>query len=885
MKAQDVRRSFLEFFVEREHREVASSPLILPKDPTLLFANAGMNQFKDTFTGKEARDYTRATTSQKCLRVSGKHNDLEMVGRTPRHHTFFEMLGNFSFGDYFKHEAIAFAWKLLTEVYGVPRERLWVTVFGGSDAVEADEEAYAIWRDQEGVPTERIMRLGEKENFWRMGDTGPCGPCSELHYDLGEDLTSVEGESNPETDERRYIEIWNLVFMQYEQHPDKLEKLPKPSIDTGMGLERITSVLQGKRSNYDTDVFMPILEAGARIAGVKLGENDEQDTSLRVIADHTRALCSLVSDGVVPSNDRRGYVLRRLLRRAIRHGRKLGIERPFLHEISPVVIDGLSVQFPELIGAKDAILEVGRREEERFAETLATGLEMLEKELEQTAGDGPSVLSGEFVFKLHDTFGFPLDLARDAAEDRGIELDESGFDAAMARQRSKAQASWKGAKLEKSAPIYGELAPSHQTRFEGYSAVELDGVPVGALIREGSSVDSLTEGQEGEVVLEATPFYAESGGQVGDRGMIHGPSGRLAVLDTQRPADGLIVHKVRVEQGELTPGQGVRAEVDAERRMAISRNHTATHLLHAALRECVGTHVKQAGSMVAPERLRFDFSHFAGLNERALEEIETLVNDQVLADTPIQTELMPIDEALSQGAMALFGEKYGDEVRVVRIGDFSLELCGGIHVGSTGEIGLCKVTGERGIASGTRRVEAISGDGSLSAFRELRQTVGRLEHLLSAQGSDLVAEVERRLEQSKALERELEKLKMGQVREQVGATVDDAPVVAGVKLFAQRVDGLEPKEMRELADSLRGKLGSGVVVLGRADGPKASLLVAVTEDLRKSLPAGDLVKSLAKIISGGGGGRPDMAEAGGKDPSKLDDALAAAKDEIARRMG
>ncbi len=888
MKSREVRDSFLGFFAEREHRVVPSSPLVLPHDPTLLFANAGMNQFKDVFTGREQRDYLRAASSQKCLRVSGKHNDLEMVGRTPRHQTLFEMLGNFSFGDYFKHDAIAWAWELVTAVWGVDPARLWVTVFAGSEAVGPDDEARRIWADEVGVAPDRILALGEQDNFWRMGDTGPCGPCSEIHYDLGDDLTSVQGPSNPGTDERRFVEIWNLVFMQYAQQPDgRLEPLPAPSIDTGMGLERISSVLQGKRSNYDTDLFEPLLQAAASRAGVRYGQDDEQDVSLRVIADHARAFCFLVTDGVIPANVGRGYVARQLVRRAIRHGRKLGIDEPFLHEITPAVVESLGDVYPELVAARDAMLDVGRHEEQRFADTLATGLQLLEKQFGELAPDSGAapVLAGSEMFRLYDTYGFPLDLMEDIARERGVGLDRAGFEAELEQQRERARRSWKGAAAERSDAGYRELAERHAVRFAGYEREALEDVPVLALLRDGQPVDALTAGEQGELVLEATPFYAESGGQVGDTGRIAGPAGRARVTDTLRPAGSLIVHRVKVEEGRIGVGDRTRADVDRERREAVRRNHTATHLLHAALREVVGTHVKQAGSLVAPDRLRFDFSHFAALPERAVEDIESLVNERVLEDSSVTTELTSLDDALRRGAMALFGEKYGEQVRVVGMGDgFSLELCGGTHCERTGEVGLCKLVHERGVASGTRRVEATTGEVSLARFRELAGTVRALERLVSAGGEALLPEVERRLATLRTLEREVEQLRMKGVRDRVGDRVSSAQDVLGIKVLAERVEGVTSRELRELADALRGKLGSGVVVLGRSEGGKASLLVAVTEDLKQRLPAGDLVRSLARIIGGGGGGRPDLAEAGGRDAARLDEALGAAADEVARRL-
>jgi alanyl-tRNA synthetase len=879
MTSRETRRAFLDYFAQRGHRVLPSSPLVLPSDPTLLFANAGMNQFKDVFTGRETRDYARAATSQKCLRVSGKHNDLEQVGRTPRHHTFFEMLGNFSFGDYFKADAIAYAWELVTRVYGLPEARLWVTVFEGSQAAPADVEAESLWRDRAGVSPERILRLGEKDNFWRMGDTGPCGPCSEIHFDLGADLTTVSGPSNPATDATRFIEIWNLVFMQFEQHADgTMTPLPRPSIDTGMGLERITAVLQGKRSNYDTDLFRPILEAAAGRAGIRYGADPSADVSLRVIADHVRALCFLVADGVVPSNDNRGYVVRRVLRRAIRHGRRLGLTEPFLHAVAPAVLETLGDVYPELLAAREAILEVGRREEERFGETLAVGVEHTERAMASLAPGGPAVpvLPGEEVFRLYDTFGMPLELIEDVAEERGIRIDREGFDAAMERQRARARASWKGGRPERAAAA----APAAPTTFVGYDTLAADGLAVLAVdAPEGSG-----EGAEMTVYLDRTPFYAEAGGQVGDTGLLTGPDGRLRVLDTFRTGGGAVAHRARLEAGSIAPGAVLRGEVDAARREAVARNHTGTHLLHAALREVVGTHVKQAGSLVAPDRLRFDFSHFAGLSPRAVEDVEGLVNEKVLEDAAVETDVADLDAALRSGAMALFGEKYGERVRVVRIGSFSLELCGGTHVARSGEVGLFKLTGERGVAAGTRRVEAITGEVSLERFREEHALVRAVEELLSVPRAELVAELGRRLEQIRSLSRDVEQLRRKQVQDRIAQAAEEAETVDGIKYFAQRVDGVGKDEARALADTLRRKLGSGVVVLGRAEEGKASLLVAVTDDLKERLPAGDLVRELAAIVGGGGGGRKDMAEAGGKDASKLDDALRAGREAIARRV-
>ncbi len=886
MTSLEIRRSFLGFFERRGHRVVPSAPLVLPNDPTLLFANAGMNQFKEVFTGRERREYVRASSSQKCLRVSGKHNDLEQVGRTPRHHTFFEMLGNFSFGDYFKEDAIAWSWELLTEAWKIPTERLWVTVFDGTSSVPGDDEALSIWRDTVGVDPSRILRLGEKDNFWRMGDTGPCGPCSEIHYDLGADLTSVSGASTPETDSTRYIEIWNLVFMQFDQEADgSLSPLPAPSIDTGMGLERITSVLQGKRSNYDTDLFQPILSAISRRAAVVYGSSPEADTSMRVIADHVRALCFLVADGVVPANDKRGYVLRRVLRRAIRHGRKLAIEGAFLHDVAPVVIETLGEVYPEIVGAQPAILEIARREEERFGETVSAGLTLLDDAIAKLP-QGSKTLTGKDLFRLYDTFGLPLDLAQDVAEERGLTLDTRGFEAELAGQRARAQASWKGARKDDAKGVWHELAAHHRTIFQGFRTATLDSVKVAALIDEsGAPVSELTEGRSGEVLLEATPFYGEAGGQVGDVGWIVSGTARVRVDGTTRPASGLIASRVFVEAGRLVVGDYVAAEVDAPRREAIKRNHTATHLLHAALREVIGTHVKQAGSLVAPDRLRFDFAHFAGVTDRALADIESLVNRRILENTPITTEELPLEAALKSGAMALFGEKYGENVRVVTIGSFSKELCGGTHCAGTGEIGLFLLTSERGVASGTRRVEALTGEGSLEKSRADHKILRSMEELLSVPRHEVLAELERRLLSSRAALRDLEEHRVRVVRDELVRKAAHPDIVAGIKVLAARVDGLASAEARVLADSLRQTLGSGIVILGRADADKASILVAVTDDLKARVGAGDLVKELATIIGGGGGGRSDLAEAGGKDPSRLDDALSHGRLAIARRVG
>ena len=717
------------------------------------------------------------------------------------------MLGNFSFGDYFKKEAIQLAWELITEVYALPVDRVWITVFRGSDDLEEDSEALRIWRDEIGVDPERILKLGEKENFWRMGETGPCGPCSEIHFDLGPELTSVEGPSNPETDERRFLEIWNLVFMQFEQLADGTRnRLPAPSIDTGMGLERIVSVLQGKQSNYDTDIFMPLLVAAAERAGLQYGRDPEADFSMRVIADHVRAFAFLVAEGVVPANDKRGYVLRRLLRRAIRHGRKLGIREPFLRNITPVVIDQLGGIYPELIAAGDALLEIGELEERRFADTISTGLQMLEEKLDAvnvTAGQD-STLPGKDLFLLYDTFGFPLDLARDIAEERGVQLDESGFQEQMELQRQRARSSWKADGSASDVKVYERWSGQPPTEFVGYQRLALEDSQVLGILVEGEPVERLLAEQSGELLLTGSPFYAESGGQIADQGLLTTANGRGRVREVMRRGAGLLVHQVRVEHGVIAVGDRIRGDVEPERRAAICRNHTATHLLHAALREVVGTHVKQAGSRVGDDRFRFDFSHFAAVSEEALADIELLINRKVLDDVPIETNEMDMEQALERGAMALFGEKYGARVRVVSIDDFSLELCGGTHTARTGEIGLVKLLEERGVASGTRRVEAISGEASLTRFRAAQTILSSLETDLSVPAERLREELDRRQEQLRDLQRRLDEERARGIRAGLDGLLETASEVEGIKVVTQRVDGFSPQEMRELADALRG---------------------------------------------------------------------------------
>jgi alanyl-tRNA synthetase len=882
-----IREDFLRFFETKGHRRVHSSSLVPANDPTLLFTNAGMNQFKDVFLGAEKREYSRAASSQKCVRAGGKHNDLENVGFTRRHHTFFEMLGNFSFGDYFKKDAIAYAWELLTspQWFGIDTAKLYVTIFEGDAAVPRDAEAYQFWLDV-GVPAERIFELGAADNFWAMGDTGPCGPCSEIYYDLG--VTASEtGEDVPfPKDEQRYVEIWNLVFMQFDRSSNGvLTPLPKPSIDTGMGLERVSAVLQGVLSNFETDLFTPLIKRAEQLTGHKVEAEHEVDdrsrASLRIIADHARAATFLISDGVHPQNEGCGYVLRKILRRGIRHGRLLGQEKPFMHEMVFAVRDEMGVAYPELKESAERVAKVVLAEEKQFARTLELGLRQMNEE---------TLRSGALSFRLYETFGMPLDFMVDAARDAGIEFDMAGFDAAKEEEQQRARASWKGGSQKSAAPVYRELA---KTEFEGYTALRVDGARILALVKDGVGVPELKAGEQGEVVLDATSFYADSGGQVGDIGWLYSDDHNTAVADVSgatKPVQGVFAHKVVARQ-TLAVGDVVDTVVDVENRRATERNHTGTHLLHAALREVLGKHVKQAGSLVDASRLRFDFSHFTGIAEEELQQIEDIVNRQVLGNATVQTLVdVPIDVAVNElGAMALFGEKYGDRVRVVKIGDFSTELCGGTHTGATGEIGLIKLVGEGSVSSGVRRVEAVSGTGALTEFRrgfDVARVVGQMVGSGFGAGDAAPADALRHRisaqeEEMKKLRRELDAVRMKSASASVSDAASSAVEVKGVKVLAQRVDALGSSQdakgqMRTLADNLRTKLGSGVVILGAGSEGKVSLIVGVTKDLTAKIQAGKIVGLLAGMVGGKGGGRPDLAEAGGSDVSALDGALAKA---------
>jgi alanyl-tRNA synthetase len=900
LTGSQIRRKFLDYFVQHGHKEVHSSSLVPANDPTLLFTNAGMNQFKDVFLGLEKRDYNRATTSQKCVRAGGKHNDLENVGFTNRHHTFFEMLGNFSFGDYFKKDAVAFAWELITSPnwFGIPKDKLYATVFKGENGVPRDSEAYDLWLGQ-GVPKERIYEFGAKDNFWQMGDTGPCGPCSELHYDMGiaaSDKLKPEcaaGKCEFGCECGRYVEIWNLVFMQFDRDPGgKLTPLPKPSIDTGMGLERVTAVLQGVISNYDTDLFTPLIKRAAELTGTSLKKELDKEAhaksaaSLRVIADHSRAATFLISDGVLPSNEGRGYVLRKIMRRAITHGRLLGQTKPFLYEMVFAVRDLMQDAYPELNDSVDRVSKAVLAEETRFANTLDLGLKKLEDDLRplveairKNRSQSPTY-SGAEAFKLYDTFGMPLDFMQDAARDQGIVFDQSGFDAAMEEQRQRARASWKGAAKQTANPAYQQLPKSE---FEGYKQTRSEDCEVLALLKGGQGTKELKPGEEGEVILDHTPFYAESGGQVGDRGWFYSDDHNTVVAEVTGcyyPIQGVRAHKVVAKQ-PIRIGDKVDAVVNTDIREATMRNHTATHLLHAGLREVLGKHVKQAGSLVDPGHLRFDFSHFTGVAGEELQDIEDIINKEVLRNEKVEViENVPIDVAINEyKAMALFGEKYGDSVRVIRIGDFSTELCGGTHTGATGEIGLIKILKEGSVSSGVRRVEAITGEGSLKHFRKDHQ----LENVVSAlavhseastPAEALKLELEKKDSEIKRLQRELDQARMKSASSSVASVTDKIKDVRGVKVLAHRVDNLERAQMRTLIDQLRDKLGSGVVVLGSATNGNVSLIAGVTKDLTVRIQAGKVVGAVALKVGGKGGGRPDLAEAGGKNPEALDSALA-----------
>ncbi|MDD8011092.1 MAG: alanine--tRNA ligase [Acidobacteriota bacterium] len=867
MNAQDIRETFLDYFSRRGHKVVASSSLLPKDDPTLLFANAGMNQFKNVFLGLERRSYVRAASIQKCMRVSGKHNDLDQVGRTAKHHTFFEMLGNFSFGDYFKKEAVAFAWELITEVYHIDKDRLYATVY------EDDEEADRIWREEIGLPADRVFRFGTTDNFWEMGDTGPCGPCSELHYDFAPLLEPGAPRDLIESGSDRFVELWNLVFMQFEQDGKGGRRpLPRPSIDTGMGLERLTAVLQGKTSNWDTDLFMPLIEDVSRKTGREYPSGDESDVSIRIIADHARSIAFLIGDGIMPANDGRGYVLRRLIRRAFRQGQKLGFEEPFVHALLGVVAGIMRDAYPELTSSLPLISRICRAEEERFSRTLSSGFRYFQEFARETRKAGSRVLAGEAAFKLYDTFGFPLDLTRELAQEEGITVDEAVFQNELERQKTRARRTWKGDARMKEKKAYAGISPS-SVKYVGADKGEVAESRVLALFKEGKRVNAIKEGETGEAVLSLTPFYAEAGGQVGDAGLIKGSHASALVETAYYPVPDLRSHKIRMLSGSLAEGDMVAAAVDEARRAATRANHTATHLLHAALRSVLGEHVKQAGSLVGPDRLRFDFTHFQALAEEEITGVETIVNEKIRENLPVGIDEMSLEEGLRSGAMAIFEEKYGERVRLVSVGEYSRELCGGVHAGTTGEIGVFKIVGESSVAAGMRRIEALTGEEAIEYIQENDRLIHAAAAVLSVSRKDLLAQIAKLQEHLKEKEHEIRTLRRSKVRETGGA--DETPMreVNGVSVLVRRRDGLGPAEARAEMDDIKNRLKSGVGLLGTVHEGKALLIAGVTKDLTARIQAGALIKRLAPLIGGGGGGRPDFAQAGGAGVDSLDKAL------------
>lgn len=868
MKSKELRNSFINYFVQKGHTHVSSSSLIPFSDPTLLFTNAGMVQFKSVFTGNEKREYKRAVSVQKCIRAGGKHNDLENVGRTARHHTFFEMLGNFSFGDYFKEGAIEMAWEFLTEVVKLPKEKLYATVY------EKDDEAEAIWRDKIGVPIERIVRLGEKDNFWQMGDIGPCGPCSEILIDQGKDVGCGRPECKVGCDCDRFLEIWNLVFMQYERLKDgKLNPLPKPSIDTGMGIERLAAVCQGVKSNYDSDLFKPIIASIAELSEKSYGKDNKADVSIRVIADHIRAITFAISDGVMPSNEGRGYVLRRIMRRAARHGKFLGIDEPFMYRLTGIVVDLMKSAYPELTDTHNYVSRVVLSEEERFINTLDYGLKVVNEIINRLKTEKKNNISGKDLFKLYDTFGFPLDLTDDIAKEHGFSIDEAGFYSEMNEQKERARKSWVGAEEAKAASVYKEAIGSLKpTEFAGYDRLEDKGIVL-AIILKDKKVDKASEGSEVEIVLDKTPFYAESGGQTGDSGIISGDGWKVKVTDVRKPVPAIFVHKGRVLRGEIKTGDKAIAKVDEQGRLATASNHTATHILHSVLKYVLGDHVKQAGSLVSKERLRFDFTHFSSIDKRDLDRIEELVNERIRENADASVSVMSIDEAVNSGATALFGEKYGERVRVVSVGDFSKELCGGTHISAAGDIGFFKIIGESSVAAGVRRIEALTGGEAYKYIKQQEDAIRNLSEALKTAPSDVVAKVEKLNLLLKEKEKEIERLKGRLSSSQAGDIIAEARVIEGVRVLSKKVDGLDMKDLRTFGDSLRDKIKSGIIALGSSKEGKVSIIVMVTKEIQEKYSAVDIVKEIAGIVGGSGGGRPDMAQAGGKDAGRLDEAI------------
>ena len=875
MTGNQIRERFLQYFDERGHRVVPSSSLVPADDPTLLFTNAGMNQFKDVFLGAEQRDYRRAASSQKCLRAGGKHNDLENVGYTRRHHTFFEMLGNFSFGDYFKAEAIAFAWELITKIYGLEKDRLYVTVF------REDDEAEELWQSVAGVPKNRIFRLDEKDNFWQMGETGPCGPCSEIHYDLGVKAADPgkQHEQFPLDGGGRFVEIWNLVFMQFDRDAEGiLTPLPRPSIDTGMGLERVAAILQGKLTNYETDLILPIMERAAEMFGTAYGADARVDTALRINADHARATTFLIHDGVIPSNEGRGYVLRKIMRRAMRNARLIGREQPYLHELTGFVAELMTPGYPALMESIHRVARIVKEEEHRYATTFLQAEKVFQDEVKLLT-DG--VVPGPVAFRLYDTYGLALDEQDEMARERGLTVDHAGYEVEMRQQRERARASWRGADKKSVAPVWQEIQAEHgRTKFLGYSKLDATSRVIGLVLNQ-KAVEQVDAGQKAELVLDQTPFYAETGGQVGDRGVLKNGAGEtVGEVETAYPAlAGLTSHRIWVT-GKISVGDELRAHVAEPERVSTMRNHTATHLLHAALRDVLGPHVKQAGSVVEPPRLRFDFSHYAGLDQAEIAEVERIVNQQIRANAAVHTDVLPIEQALATGAMALFGEKYGDEVRVVSIPGFSKELCGGTHVSRAGDIGVFKIVAEGSISAGVRRIEAVTGEEGVARFQRASDAVSRLAQTLRVAEPELVEQIEKTLSENRALERQVDQLKNRIAQASAGALENQATEIGGVKVLAARVERMDRAQMRALVDRLRNQWKSAVVVIGSVEDGAVSIVAGVTKDLTPKVQAGKLVSQVALAVGGKGGGRPDLAEGGGKDAGALSGALDAVRESI-----
>jgi alanyl-tRNA synthetase len=874
MKSTEIRQLFLDFFGQKGHEVLPSSSLVPADDPTLLFTNAGMVQFKSVFLGEEERSYKRAATAQKCLRAGGKHNDLENVGRTARHHTFFEMLGNFSFGDYFKKEAIQWAWEFLTEWVKLPKGKLLITIY------EKDDEADTLWKNETGVKSDRIFRLGEKDNFWQMGETGPCGPCSEILIDQGPEMSCKRPDCKVGCDCDRYLEIWNLVFMQYNKDASgKLTPLPSPSIDTGMGIERLTAVLQGKTNNFDSDLFSPIIKKIEDISGKKYGSNPATDVSIRVISDHIRAAAFVLSDGLIPSNEGRGYVLRRIIRRASRHGFMLGIEEPFLYKALNPVYDVMSGAYPELLDDIKRNEKILKFEEERFAHTLTSGMTILDKLIKELTSLKKDAIPGSELFKLYDTYGFPLDLAQDIAEDYGLRIDEQGFHKEMELQKTRARASWVKAEEEVTGAYKEVLRQSGPTPFLGYETLESDSTVV-ALIRDGSNVDEAREGEEVEIVLDESPFYGEAGGQVGDEGIIRGDGFKIKVIDTKKSHE-ILIHEGKVKAGVIKKGMAVRASVDEQRRKSIMRNHTATHLLQSALKAVLGDHIKQSGSLVAPDRLRFDFTHFYAVEEKELQEVEDLVNKKIVENLPVKVSQSTIDEAVVGGVIALFGEKYGEKVRVVRAGDFTAELCGGTHCHATGDIGPFKIISEGSVAAGIRRIEAFTGFPALEFIKKEENELRRAADILKVNELKVSGRIEKLLHEYKSKEKELERASSRKASENIDTILEKAEKVNDIKVLSYRIDGYDMKTLRNLADVTRDRIGSGVVVIGSSTNSQANYVAVVTKDLTSRLNAGEILRA---VTGGKGGGRADMAQGGTKDVESIDKAIDSVVDVIKNKL-